>query len=193
MKAIAFNGSPRKGGNTELMLTKVLEPIAAAGIETELVQVGGKPIRGCLACYRCMENKDKQCVIKNDMVNDCIAKMLESNAIIMGSPSYFSGITSELKALSDRAGFVSYANDRLFARKIGAAVAVHRRGGAVSVFDSINHMYLMSKMIVPGSTYWNFGVGLEKEDVGNDEEAMTNMQDLGETIAWLIKSLHGNQ
>lgn len=193
MKAIAFNGSPRQGGNTEMMLKAVLEPIAAAGIETELVQVGGKPVRGCLACYKCMENKNSRCVINNDLVNDSIAKMLEANAIIMGSPSYFSGMASELKALSDRAGLVAYANDRLFSRKIGAAVAVHRRGGAVSVFDSINHMYLMSRMIVPGSTYWNFGVGLDKEEVAGDEEGMENMQDLGETIAWLIQSLHGDQ
>jgi len=190
MKAIAFNGSPRKGGNTEFLLNKVLEPIREAGIETELVHIGGKHIQGCQACYKCMDNKDSQCVIKTDIVNECIGKMLEADAMILGSPTYFAGMTPELKALIDRAGFVAFANGRRFSRKIGAAVVVHRRGGATSVMDSINHMFLMSKMIVPGSTYWNFGVGRDKGEVEQDTEALANMKDLGETIAWLIKSLH---
>lgn len=191
MKVVAFNGSPRKDGNTAILLRKVLGPIARAGIDTELVQVGGLALHGCTACYHCMESKDRQCVIKNDIVNECIRKMIEADAIVLGSPSYFSGMTSELKALIDRAGLVAVANDRMFSRKIGAAVATHRRGGAVNVVDSINHMFLMSRMIVPGSTYWNFGVGMEAGDVENDEESVQNMHDLGETIAWLLKSLGG--
>jgi multimeric flavodoxin WrbA len=189
MKAIAFNGSPRKGGNTEILLKKVLEPIAAEGIETELIQVGGKPIRGCIACYKCAENQDGKCVIKGDQVNEYIEKMRAADAIILGSPSYFADMTSELKALIDRAGFVSYTNGRFFARKIGTAVVAQRRGGATNVMDSINHMFLISKMIIPGSTYWNFGVGKDKGDVEQDTEALENMKDLGETIAWLVKSL----
>ncbi|OGV67636.1 MAG: FMN reductase [Lentisphaerae bacterium RIFOXYB12_FULL_65_16] len=188
MKAVAFNGSPRKGGNTELLLRAVLEPIAAAGIETELVQVGGRPIRGCTACLKCMDAKNQRCAIKDDILNDCLAKMVEADAIILGSPTYFAGMTSELKALIDRSGFVAFANDRMFSRKIGAGVVAVRRGGATSVLDSINHMFLMSRMIVPGSTYWNFGVGLDKGEAANDQEGMANMRDLGETIAWLIKT-----
>jgi len=191
MKVIAFNGSPRREGNTALLLRKVLSPIARAGIDTELVQVGGVPVHGCLSCYRCMQTKDRHCAIASDPVNEWIAKMVEADAIVMGSPSYFSGMSSELKALVDRAGLVAVANDRLFSRKIGAAVAVHRRGGAVNVVDAINHLFLMSRMIVPGSTYWNFGVGLEPGDVASDEEATQNMHDLGETIVWLLKKLHG--
>jgi len=189
MRVVAFNGSPRVGGNTEFLLKKVLEPIVAAGIETEFVQVGGQPIRGCLACYQCRKNQDNRCIQNGDIVNDCIAKMIAADAIILGSPTYFAGMTSEMKALIDRAGFVARSNGNLFARKIGAAVVVHRRGGSTSVQDSINHMFLMSRMIVPGSTYWNFGVGANKGDVANDEEALENMQDLGETIAWLIRKL----
>lgn len=189
MKVLAFNGSPRKGGNTETMLKKVLEPIAAEGIDTELIQVGGKPIRGCIACYKCRENLDKKCVLTDDNVNEYIAKIIDADAIIFGSPTYFSGMSSEMKGFMDRVGFVCRGNGGLLSRKIGAAVAVHRRGGAVNVVDSINHMFLMSRMIVPGSTYWNFGVGMNKGDVAEDEEAMANMQDLGETIAWLIKTL----
>ena len=189
MKAIAFNGSPRKGGNTEFLLRKVLEPISEAGIETELVQIGDKPVRGCIACYKCRENKNSRCAIDTDMINECIGKMIQADAIILGSPTYFAGMTSEMKALIDRAGFVAGSNGRLFARKIGAGVVVHRRGGATSVLDSINHMFLISRMIVPGSTYWNFGVGREKGEVENDAEALANMKDLGETIAWLVKRL----
>lgn len=189
MKAIAFNGSPRKGGNTEIMLGKVLEPIREAGIDTELVQIGGIPLRGCTACGQCIEKKDKRCALAGDALNDHLAKILEADAIILGSPSYFADMTAELKALIDRAGFVSHVNGGLLARKIGAGVVVHRRGGATHVLDSINHMFLMSRMIVPGSTYWNFGVGMNKGDVSEDAEALKNMRDLGETIAWLIQSL----
>ena len=96
-------------------------------------------------------------------------------------------MTPETKALIDRAGFVSFANGRMFARKIGAAVVAQRRGGAINVLDSINHMFLMSRMIVPGSTYWNFGNAMDKGEVAKDTEAIENMKDLGQTIAWLIK------
>jgi multimeric flavodoxin WrbA len=189
MKVVAFNGSPRKDGNTAALLRKVLSPVARAGIDTELVQVGGLPVRGCAACYHCFQAKDRRCAIQNDIVNACIEKMLAADGIVMGSPTYFAGMTAEMKALVDRAGLVSVANGRLFSRKIGAAVTVNRRGGAVNVVDGINHMFLMSRMIVPGSTYWNFGVGLQPGDVENDSEAIDNMHDLGETIAWLVKKI----
>ena len=189
MKVIAINGSPRKGGNTEYLLNKVLEPISEAGIETELLQIGGKQIRGCTACYNCVRNQDAKCSVTKDKMNDYIGKMIEAEAIILGSPSYFADMTSEMKALIDRSGMVAVANGGLFARKIGAAVVANRRGGAVNVMDSINHMFLMNRMIVPGSTYWNFGFGSVKGEVANDEEAMRNMKDLGETIAWLVKTI----
>lgn len=191
MKVVAFNGSPSSEGNTAILLRKVLSPIARAGIDTELVQVGGALVHGCTACYECFRLKNKRCVIQDDIINDCIAKMIEADAIILGSPTYFAGMTSEMKALIDRAGLVASANDKMFSRKIGAAVAAQRRGGAVNVVNSINHLFLMSRMIVPGSVYWNFGVGLQAGDVENDTEAIDNMHDLGETIAWLVKSLCG--
>jgi len=187
MKVIAINGSPRAGGNTEILLQRVLAPVKESGIDTELVQLGGKQVRGCTACYGCLKNQDKKCTINTDIVNECIGKILEADAVILGSPTYFAGMTSEMKGLIDRAGLVAKVNGNLFSRKIGAAVTVNRRGGAVNVIDSINHMFLMSRMIVPGSTYWNFGVGREKGEVEKDAEALENMKDLGETIAWMIK------
>ena len=187
MKVVAFNGSPRKDGNTAALLREVLKPIAEAGIGTELVQVGGVLLHGCKACGGCAAAQDMTCVQTGDPMNDWIAKMVEADGILFGSPSYFSGLTPELKALIDRAGFVTVMNGRALARKVGAAVCVHRRAGGVNVLDQINHMMLMSRMIVPGSTYWNLGVGRLPGEVMNDAEALANMKDLGETIAWLIK------
>ncbi|HRZ83223.1 MAG TPA: flavodoxin family protein [Candidatus Hydrogenedentes bacterium] len=189
MKVVAFNGSPRLGGNTELLLRKVLEPIAAAGIETELVQVGGRPVRGCQACYRCFQTKDCRCAHNGDEMNGWIAKILEADAVVIGSPTYFAGPTAEVTALLDRVGLVACANNAMLSRKIGAAVVAVRRGGAGGVQDAINHMFLMTRMIVPGSTYWNMGFGLEKGEAANDAEGLNNMEDLGETIAWLVKAV----
>ena len=190
MYALAINGSPRKGGNTQLLLQEVLKELTAAGWATELVQIGGKPIRGCMACNRCFENQNRQCAVTTDPLNDILEKMMKADAMILGSPTYFAALGADLKALIERAGYVAYANGHAFAGKIGAAVVAVRRGGAIHVFDSINHMFQMSQMIVPGSTYWNMGFGLEKEDVQNDEEGLMNMRHLGRTIAWLGKAIN---
>lgn len=192
MRVVAVNGSPRKGGNTEILLRKVLERLEAAGWDTELIQVGGKDIRGCIACYKCFENKDMQCAVKNDIFNNCMEKLVHADAMILGSPTYFTDVSAELKALIDRSGLVSLANGGAFAGKIGAAVVAVRRGGGTHVFDSINHMFLMSRMIVPGSIYWNIGIGLDKGEVLKDEEGLRNMRNLGETIAWLGKAIKPN-
>lgn len=191
MKVVAFNGSPRKNGNTAYILNRVLDPIRKAGIDTELVQVGGTSIRGCLACGKCMEKKDRRCAVESDIVNSCIEKMAASDAMILGSPTYFADMTSEIKALIDRAGFVSFANGGLFRRKVGAAVVAVRRGGGTNVFDNMNKMFLMSQMIVPGSTYWNFVFGLNEGDAKNDQEGMANMANLGENIVWLLEKING--
>ena len=114
-------------------------------------------------------------------LNDYLKKMYEADAILLGSSTYFADVTSELKALIDRAGFVALANGGAFSGKIGAAVVAVRRGGATHVFDTINHMFLLSSMVIPGSIYWNPGIGCEKREVLDDEEAMRNMLHLGET------------
>jgi len=190
MKAVAINGSPRKRGNTEILLQKVLAPLAAAGWKTEFVQMGGKPIRGCQACYQCFKKKNSRCSQKDDFFNPCFEKMVAADAIILGSPTYFTDVSAEMKALLDRAGLVALANGGLFRGKIGAAVVAVRRGGGTHAFDTMNHMFLMSGAIVPGSTYWNLGFGLDKGEVAKDDEASRNMKDLGETIAWLGAAIH---
>ncbi|MCD4821863.1 MAG: flavodoxin family protein [Methanococcoides sp.] len=190
MKVVAFNGSPRKEGNTSLLLKHVLTELEDEGIETEIIQIGSNTLSGCTACMKCFENKDEQCVIKSDIVNDCIKKMKEADGIIIASPTYFADINAETKALIERAGFVAKANDDLFKRKIGAAVVAARRGGAIHAFDSINHLFTISQMIIPGSSYWNIGLGFLPVDVEGDMEGIQTMQTLGKNMAWLLKKLN---
>lgn len=189
MKVTAFNGSPRKEGNTSLLIGEVLETLNSGGISTELIQVGGKKLHGCTACYQCFARKDKRCAMTDDIANDCIEKMLESDGIIIGSPTYFAAMTPEAKALIDRCGMVSRANGDMFKRKAGAAVVAVRRAGAINVFDTINHFFSIGQMIIPSSNYWNIGVGRNIGDVTQDEEGMQTMKVLGENMAWLLKKI----
>ena len=191
MKVVGFNGSPRKKGNTATLIRKVFEALEHEGIETEFVQVGGKPVRGCIACFKCFKNKDQRCSVKEDILNDCIEKMLAADGVIIGSPTYFSDVSAETKALIDRAGFVAKANGGMYKRKVGAGVVAVRRAGSVHVFDSINHFFLISEMIVPGSIYWNMGIGLNEGDVENDAEGMQTMTVLGQNMAWLLRKING--
>ena len=191
MYAVAINGSPRKGGNTELLLNEVLAQLKDGGWETELVKVGGTNIRGCTACNQCFENLDNKCTLKDDF-NEVYAKLLKADAMILGSPTYFAAVSADLKALLERAGMVAYANNNAFTGKIGAAVVAVRRGGATHVYDTINHMFQMSKMIMPGSTYWNMGYGFDKGAVSNDAEGLANMKHLGKSIDWLGKIIKPN-
>ncbi|HOX05347.1 MAG TPA: flavodoxin family protein [Planctomycetota bacterium] len=189
MKVVAFNGSPRPEGNTFRLIRKVCEALEKEGVATEVVQVGGQAVRGCTSCYRCGQNKDGRCVQTGDPVNDCIAKMRSADGIILGSPTYFSDITPEMKALIDRAGFVCRANGGLLRRKVGAGVVAVRRGGEIHAYDSLNHFFLISEMIVPGSIYWNMGFGRNPGEVESDEEGMRTMTVLGENMGWLLGKL----
>ncbi len=191
MKVVAFSGSARKNGNTAILVNHVLNELENEGMKTELFQLAGKEIRGCIACYKCMEKKNRRCSIDKDVVNDCIAMMLDADGIILASPTYFSDVSSEMKALIDRAGMVSRANGDMLKRKVGAAVVAHRRGGAIHSFDTINHFFFIGQMIVPGSSYWNFGVGRDIGDVEKDEEGVQTMKQLGQNMAWVMKKIHG--
>ena len=189
MNVIAFNASARKGGNTKLLLEAVFKPLQEAGAHTELIELAGTNPKGCRACGVCIKKKDGTCVIKDDIINECIDKMTKSDAIILGSPTYFADVTTEMKALIDRCGMVGRANDNLYKRKIGAAVAVARRAGEIHAFDTMNHFFQIGHMIVVGSSYWNIGIGRDKGEVAKDEEGIKTMTDLGENIAWLLKKI----
>lgn len=189
MKVTAFNGSPRKNSNTSVLIKQVFLPLEAAGIECELVDIAGEIQRGCMACGKCRVNLDKKCAIDEDIVNECIEKMLESDGMIIGSPTYFATLNAETKALIDRAGFVAKGNDHMFRKKVGAAVVSVRRAGAMNVFQAINNFYLINEMIIPGSTYWNMGFGKGEGEVLEDKEGLGTMNKLGENMAWLIKQI----
>jgi multimeric flavodoxin WrbA len=188
MKVVAFNGSPRKDGNTSILIQHVFNELEKQGMETELVQLSEKELRGCIACYKCEENKDQHCAVKSDAANEYIEKMLGAEGIILGSPVYFNDVTSEMKALIDRAGFVSRANGRMFKNKVGAAVAAVRRAGAVHTLDTMNHFFLSGEMIIVGRS---IGVGREKGEVEKDEEGMQLVKSLGQRMGWLLKKIHG--
>jgi len=189
MKVVAFNGSARKDGNTAILVRQVFAELEKEGIETELVQLAGQTMRGCTACAQCYKKKNGRCVIENDIVNECIERMAAADGIILASPTYFADVTTEIKALIDRAGFVARANDDMLKRKVGAAVVAVRRAGAIHVFDSLNHFFLIGQMIVPGSSYWNVGVGRAAGEVEQDEEGLATMTTLGRNMAWLLTKM----
>lgn len=186
MKVVLFNGSPRKEGNTYHCLNIVMDELKAAGIECDYNWIGGKGLQGCTACLQCVDNDDQKCVLPGDKMNQYIQKMLEADGIIIGSPTYFSNVTTNTKALIERAG---YATGRHLKHKVGAAVVVVRRAGAVHVFSSINYFFLIKEMIVVGSNYWNLGVGKAPGDVLNDEEGIETFRNLGRNIAFVLKKI----
>lgn len=190
MKVVAINGSPRKDGNTAVMIRSALAELEKAQIQTEFVQLGGQRVHGCTACYKCKENLDGKCVIDDDMINQCIGKMAEADGIILGSPTYFANVSTEMKALIDRSGLVARANNYMFKRKVASAVIAVRRAGAVIAFDAINHMYLINQMIIAGSVYWNMGFGGAKGQAAEDAEGIETMQTLGRNMAWLLEKIN---
>jgi len=189
MRVVAFNGSPRNGGNTERLLKRVLSVLDGEGIQTELVHIGGEKVHGCTACGKCFANQDRRCVFDDDIINECIGKMAAADGILIGSPTYFADVSPETKALIDRAGFVAMANGRMFSRKVGAAVVAVRRAGGIHVFDTINHFFGISDMFTVGSIYWNIGFGLNPGDVEQDDEGMMTMEALGRNMAWIIRKI----
>jgi multimeric flavodoxin WrbA len=192
MKVVAFNGSARKDGNTAALVRAVFEPLGAAGVQCELVQLAGKRVHGCTACMKCAEDRSGRCTGLNDFANDCIELMIEADGVIIASPVYFADVSTETKALIDRAGYATrQAVDPLLRRKVGAAVVAARRAGAIHAFDTINHFFLIAEMIVPGSTYWNVGIGRAPGEVEGDAEGMRTMRALGENMAWLLERTAG--
>lgn len=190
MKAIAINGSARKDGNTAEMIRSVFSELEKEDIQTELIQLAGNDIYSCRACGTCRIKKNRKCIINDDIVNDIIHGMEIADAVILGSPTYFANVSSQMKALIDRAGLVGMSSGHLYKRKLAAGVVAVRRGGAIDAFNALNHFFFINQMIVVGSSYWNLGFGQAPGDVLNDEEGMKTMKNLGINIAWLMKKLY---
>jgi multimeric flavodoxin WrbA len=191
MKVVAFNGSPKREGNTKILIDTVFSELQDEGIETEMIQLGNKLVHGCTACGKCKEIQNGKCHIKNDHLNYCIEKMVEADGIIIGSPVYFADVTTEVKALIDVAGYVTRANGFLLKQKVGAGIVAVRRAGAMPTFGTMNNFFLINQMIVPGSTYWNLAFGRNPGEVLEDEEGMQTMKTLGANMAWLLKKING--
>ena len=190
MKVVALNGSARKDGNTAILINAVFDELKKEGIETELIQMAGKPIQGCLACYKCFKNQNRRCSVEKDMLNDVIAQMETAEGILLGSPTYFSDVSSGMRAFIERCGFVARANDYMFKGKVGAAVVAVRRAGAIPAFSSMNLFLHYMQMFMPGASYWSIGVGRDPGDVLKDDEGIQTMKSLGQNMAWLLKKLH---
>ena len=191
MKVVAFSGSARKGGNTAMLLTRVLAALEAEGIDTELVEMAGRKAQGCTACMKCREIKDRRCHGRNDFINECIAKADEADGVLIGSPVYFADVSAETKALIDRLGYVARGNPGMMERKVGAGVVAVRRAGAIHALDTITHFLLLSQMLVPGASYWALGIGGPVGAVADDAEGLATMDSLGTNIAWLLEQTAG--
>ncbi len=187
MKVVAFNGSPRKEGNTYQAIKIVTGELEKAGIETEIIHVGHKAIRGCIACGKCIENRDEKCSFTGDDVNEWIQKIKSADGVIFGSPVYYAGVNGTMKAFLDRAFYVANANGGLFRHKVGAAVVALRRSGGVSTFDQLNHYLAFSEMLIPSANYWNVIHGTLPGEALQDEEGLQIMRVLGKNMAWLLK------
>jgi multimeric flavodoxin WrbA len=187
MKVVGFNGSPRKDGNTGILIHKVFRELEQEGVETELVQLSHKKIHGCIACYKCVENKDRRCAVNDDSANEYIEKITQAQGVVLGSPVYFMDVTPEMKALIDRAGFVSRSNGGMYKNKVGALVAAARRTGAMHTLDTMSHFFMSMEMITVGRA---IGVGRDKGDVEKDEEGLMLASALGQRMAWLLKKLY---
>ena len=189
MKVVALNTSARKDGNTAILLNTVLDEFKSENMETELIQLGGKTLSGCRACYKCFETQDRHCIQKKDMLNDILDKMVLADGILLGSPTYFSDVTANMRAFIERCGFVARANDYMLKRKVGASIVAVRRAGAIPAFSGMNLFLHYMQMVMPGSSYWSLGIGRDIGDVLNDEEGLQTMKTLGQNMAWLMKKV----
>jgi multimeric flavodoxin WrbA len=192
MKVVAFNGSPNREGNTWHALKMVTAELEQEGIATEIIQVGNKIVRGCTACGMCAKNKNEQCVLPGDEVNDWIQKMKEADGIILGSPVHYSAVGGTMKSFLDRAFYVTGMNKGMLRHKVGASVVAVRRSGGLPTFDQLNNFLMYSEMLIATSNYWNVIHGARPGEVTQDTEGTQIMRVLGKNMAWLLKLVeHG--
>lgn len=190
MKAIAINGSARAGGNTETLLEKCMAVLADNDIGGEIVQLAEKEITPCKACGACFKSKDNKCVMQDDGFQEIYDRMRDADIILLGSPVYFGSATANITALMDRAGYVGRANGNVFSRKLGGPVTVARRAGQNFTLAQLQYWFMIMDMVVPGSSYWNIGIGRNPGDVNDDTEALETVGHFAENLAWLAKKLN---
>lgn len=189
MKALGISGSPRPGGNTDTLVKMALDVLAGEGIRTEFLSLADRPIKPCMACAGCIKSDTIGCVQEDPAFEGMVERFVEADGILVGSPVYFGSATPQTMALLDRVGYVARANKSLLRRKVGAAIVVARRAGQNFTFAQLNYFFLISEMIVPGSTYWNVAFGREKGEVTGDQEGLDTVRRAAENMAWLMKKL----
>ena len=189
MKVLGISGSPRPGGNTDILVKLALDVVAHEGLQTEFLSLAERPIKPCMACMGCVKADSIRCVQEDPAFEGMIERFMEADGILVGSPVYFGSATPQTMALLDRVGYVARANNNFLRRKVGAAIVVARRAGQNFTFAQLNYFFLLSEMIVPGSTYWNCAFGREKGEVKNDQEGLDTVRRLAENMAWLMKKL----
>ncbi len=187
MKVIAINGSPKKEGNTYHALNMVGDELIKQGIDFEILHIGHKMIHGCMACGKCRINKDEECSIKTDDLNQWIQQLKAAEGIILGSPVYYSGIAGTMKSFLDRLFYVAGSNGGMLRHKVGAAIVAVRRTGGSATLDSLYHYLSYSEMIIATSSYWNVIHGTAPAEVNKDDEGVQIMRVLGKNMAWLLK------
>lgn len=189
MKVLGVSGSPRPGGNTDTLVTLALEVLAEEGIETEFLSLSDRPIKPCMACRGCFRSDTIRCIQEDPAFEGMVERFQRADGILIGSPVYFGSATPQTMALLDRVGYVARAHGNFLRRKVGAAIAVARRAGQNFTFAQLNYFFLISEMIVPGSTYWNVAFGLDRGEVTNDSEGVDTVRTLAKNMAWLLKKL----
>lgn len=190
MKILGISGSPRQGGNTELLVRTALDELASSGFETELVSLADREILPCTACGECSHVDPPQCTLGDADFEGMIQRFMEADGILVGSPVYFGSATPQTMALLDRVGYVAFNNGRFLRHKVGAAMVVARRAGQNFTFAQLNYFFLINEMFIPGSTYWNVGIGREKGEVARDDEAIRTVKNLAHNMAFLLTKLH---
>jgi multimeric flavodoxin WrbA len=189
MRVLGISGSPRRGGNTDILIQTAFEVLNQEGIETELVSLADRPVKPCMACGGCFRTNEIRCVQEDPAFEGILEKFAQAQGILVGSPVYFGSATPQTMALLDRVGYVNRAHRELLRRKVGASIVVARRAGQNFTFAQLNYFFLIAEMIVPGSTYWNVAVGREKGEVRGDAEGLDTVRNLAANMAWLMKKL----
>jgi multimeric flavodoxin WrbA len=189
MRVLGISGSPRRGGNTDTLIDTALTVLADEGLETEFLSLADRPIKPCMACAGCFKSEEIRCVQEDPAFEGLIAKFAAADGILIGSPVYFGSATPQTMALLDRVGYVARHHPQLLRRKVGAAIVVARRAGQNFTLAQLNYFFLISEIIIPGSTYWNIAIGREKGEVLSDAEGMETIRTLAHNMAWLMKKL----
>ncbi len=191
MKVLGISGSPRPGGNTDILVKLALEVVAQEGIDTEFLSLADRPVKPCMACRGCVTADGFRCVQEDPAFDGIIERFMAADGFLVGSPVYFGSATPQTMALLDRVGYVARMKENFLRRKVGAAIVVARRAGQNFTFAQLNYFFLINEMIVPGSRYWNVAFGLEKGDVLNDAEGLATVRTLAANVAWLMKKVAG--